>query len=108
MSDNINITEAAKNQIDKISKQNAGQYVRLAITSGGCNGFSKVWSLDKVAAEDDFQYPCHDSQLLIDKISLEIIGHATIDYRTDLMGSMFIVDIPEASSSCGCGTSFSL
>ena len=108
MLDNITITDSAKVQIDKISKQNSGQNVRLAITSGGCNGFSKVWSLDTAIANDDIVYTCYDSQLVIDKTTLDIIENATIDYRKDLMGSMFTVDIPAAVSSCGCGTSFSL
>ena len=108
MSDNIQITEAAKNQIAKLSKQNNNQFVRLAIISGGCNGFSKNWSFDFTKQPDDLEIDCGDAVLLIDSISLSMLQNSTIDYKTELMGSFFNVDIPEATSSCGCGTSFSI
>jgi iron-sulfur cluster insertion protein len=108
MLDNITVTDAARSQIDTIAKQHPGKHVRLAITSGGCNGFSKVWSLDDSVTNEDIIINCFDSILLIDQTSLEILLNCTIDYRKDLMGSMFTVDIPAAVSGCGCGTSFSL
>lgn len=108
MLDNIQITTAAATQIDKLRKTTQENYVRLSIQSGGCNGFSKVWSFDSKFNEDDSQFSCCDSVLLIDRTSLEILKDCVIDYKTDLMGSYFTVEIPAAVSSCGCGTSFSL
>lgn len=108
MSDNIQITESAKQQIAKLSSQNNNQFVRLAIVSGGCNGFSKNWSFDQIKQSDDLAIDCLNSTLLIDSISLEMLQNAKIDYKTELLGSFFTVDIPEATSSCGCGTSFSI
>lgn len=108
MLDKITITDSAQKQIAKLSKQHDEHYVRLAVVSGGCNGFSKVWSFDTITNADDIKYQCFDSILLIDSISLEILQGSIIDYKHDLMGSFFTIEVPAATSSCGCGTSFSI
>ena len=109
MSDSITITDSAKTQIGKICANNKQQYVRLAIEAGGCSGFNKVWSFDTVLTADDTTYQCNNSSiLLIDSMSLEILNNCTIDYKDDLIGSYFSVEVPHAASNCGCGTSFSL
>lgn len=108
MQDSIQITDSAKIQLDKLCNNNKEQYVRLSIESGGCNGFSKVWSFDSNLNDDDAKFNCLNSILLIDSTSLEILKGCLIDYKHDLMGSYFVVEIPAAVSSCGCGTSFSL
>ena len=108
MLNKITITDSAKKQISTLSKKHNQGYVRLAIISGGCNGFSKVWSFDTVVNNDDSKYECIDAELVIDSVSLEILNNCTIDYKNDLMGSFFTVEIPAAISSCGCGTSFSI
>lgn len=104
----IKITDAGQQQIEKISKQHDNQFVRLAIVSGGCNGYSKTWSFDKNIASDDMVIPVLSTKLLIDNVSLNFLQNATIDFKQDLMGKYFVIDIPEAISSCGCGTSFSI
>lgn len=107
MVDSINITDCAKAQISKLSHQH-NKHVRLAVVSGGCNGFSKSWSFDDTMYDDDIKYDCIDSLLLVDSTSFDILKNCTIDYKTDLIGSYFTIDVPAASSSCGCGTSFSI
>lgn len=108
MSDDIIITDSAKQQISVLSARNQGHFVRLGITSGGCNGFSKTWSFDQVANNDDLRFTCGDTDLLIDAMSFEILKGSTVDYTSNLMGNYFTITIPTATSSCGCGTSFSI
>jgi|APFre7841882654_1041346.scaffolds.fasta_scaffold172188_2 iron-sulfur cluster insertion protein len=102
----VNITESARKQISSLSKINK-KSVRLSISSGGCQGFSKKWDLSDID-HDDHVFACYDGQLIIDQTSLDIIDGAVIDYKVDLGGSYFTVEIPSAVSTCGCGTSFSL
>jgi iron-sulfur cluster insertion protein len=101
------ITESAKNRISDLCIQN-GKMVRLSITSGGCQGFNKVWDFDTSSTVDDVSIDCYQGSLLIDQVSLEIINDATVDYVINLDGSYFVVDIPSATSVCGCGNSFSI
>lgn len=103
----ITITPSAEKQISDLCYQNS-KMVRLAITSGGCQGFSKVWDLTDVQDDDDIVYDLIHGKLLIDPGSLDIIQGAIVDYKNDLSGSYFTVDIPSATSTCGCGTSFSI
>jgi iron-sulfur cluster assembly accessory protein len=102
----LEITASAAQQINKIC---AGkQIVRLSITSGGCQGFNKNWEITQQQESDDQVWEFDSGKLVIDPVSLDIITGATIDYKTNLGGSYFTVDIPAATSTCGCGTSFSL
>lgn len=103
----VEITDKAKQQIERVAS-NSGSMVRLSISSGGCQGFNKNWDLTKTIDDDDVQYQCGETLLLIDQGSLDIIDGATIDYKTDLGGSVFTVSIPHAISTCGCGNSFSI
>lgn len=104
----VNITDNAKSQISKLCKQN-NKMVRFSIESGGCQGFNQVWGLDTILTNDDQSFKFENGGwLVIDLSSLDIIGDAVIDYKTAFNGSYFTVDIPTASTKCGCGTSFSL
>jgi len=102
----LEITAEAAKQISKIC--NDSKIVRLSIASGGCQGFSKQWEIVTTSEPDDHIWSFDNGKLVIDPVSLEIISGATIDYKTNLGGSYFTVDIPAATSTCGCGTSFSL
>lgn len=103
----ITITKSAADQISLISKQSSS-FVRLSIESGGCQGFSKVWSLTTDITAEDTVFGQPEFSLLIDNISLDLLDGAKIDYKVDLKGSYFSIEVPSASSTCGCGTSFSL
>lgn len=104
----IEVTDAAKIRIAELCKQHASM-VRFLIESGGCQGFNQVWKLDTVINNDDQSFKFeNDGWLVIDLASLDLIGNATIDYKTNFNGAYFTVDIPEAVSKCGCGTSFSV
>jgi iron-sulfur cluster insertion protein len=100
----VKITDSAEKQIGKLRSQH-GKWVRLSIESGGCQGFSKVWGFDEHAVPTDVKLDCG---LLIDEVSIGMLDNAVIDYRNDLGGSYFSIDIPYAASTCGCGTSFSI
>ena len=104
---NVNLTENAIDRIDELCVEHPGEYVRLSILSGGCHGFSKVFDFTSSINEDDLVVQCYSGKLIIDSISLNILKNSTIDYKKDLMGSYFVIDIPN-SSNCGCGSSFDL
>ena len=100
----VKITESAEKQIEKLRLQH-GKWVRLSIESGGCQGFNKVWGFDDHALSTDLAIGCG---LLIDDVSIGMLDNAVIDYRVDLGGSYFSIDVPSSTSTCGCGTSFSI
>lgn len=103
----VNITETASAQIDKLCT-GSNKVVRLAISSGGCNGFTKNFDLVTEIEPDDIIFECNNGKLIIDPLSLEFLDNSTIDYKNDLIGSFFTVLIPMSTSSCGCGSSFSI
>lgn len=82
--------------------------LRLSVSGGGCSGFSYGFSLDADSTADDKVFEFHGVKLVIDDMSLDLIGGSEIDYVDDLMASSFRITNPNASSTCGCGTSFSL
>ncbi len=82
--------------------------LRLAVTGGGCSGFQYNFALDDARAEDDLAIEEGGVTVLIDSTSLEFLKGAEIDYVDDLIGAAFKVNNPNATSSCGCGTSFSV
>lgn len=103
----LKITSSANSQLSTICQTN-NKNVRLVITSGGCQGFNKSWELSDIIEDDDVIFPCDTGALVIDTNSLELIAGSTIDFETKLGGSCFIVQIPHATSTCGCGNSFNI
>jgi len=102
----INITESAKKQINEIIIEDGiGKYVRAFISGGGCSGFNYGFILEEEKQEDDFIF----DSLIVDALSMEYFNNATIDYTSDkLKGSQFSITNPNAKSTCGCGSSFSV
>jgi len=82
--------------------------LRLAVTGGGCSGYSYNFALDENRLEDDLLVEEGGAKILIDPVSLDFLAGAEIDFTDDLMGQAFKVNNPNATSSCGCGTSFSV
>lgn len=82
--------------------------LRVAVNGGGCQGFEYVFSFDHGRADDDRMFEKDGVTVLIDEMSLELLAGATIDFTDDLTGAAFKIKNPNAKSSCGCGTSFSL
>ena len=85
-----------------------GSFFRVAVLGGGCSGFQYDFSIDGTKQADDCIFVSHGVEVVIDEMSLELIDTAELDYKQDLMGSYFAVNNPNATASCGCGTSFSV
>ena len=104
----ITITESAKEKIKDIllEENNPQLSLRTFVQGGGCSGFSYGFTLDEVMNEDDFEVPVDDFKLLVDSMSMQYLQGATIDYKEELMGSSFTIKNPNATTTCGCGSSF--
>jgi iron-sulfur cluster insertion protein len=83
-------------------------FFRVAVNGGGCSGFQYEFSIDTKRQDDDLSFTSHGVEVVIDEMSLELVDNAELDYVQDLMGSYFAVQNPNATASCGCGTSFSV
>ncbi len=81
--------------------------LRVAVEGGGCSGFQYDIKLDDPAA-DDLILEKNGQKVLVDAVSLPFLSHADIDFTEELIGARFVIENPNASSSCGCGTSFSM
>ncbi|MGA7676517.1 MAG: iron-sulfur cluster insertion protein ErpA [Rhizomicrobium sp.] len=99
---------AAKRIAEIIAAEGAPTMLRLAVTGGGCSGFQYNFALDDARADDDLVIEEDGVTVLIDSTSLEFLKGAEIDFVDDLIGASFKVNNPNATSSCGCGTSFSV
>ena len=105
MTNKIDFTEEANKQILKIlTEQEKGSYFRISVQGGGCSGFKYNFSFDEKVADDDIVF----NKTIIDKNSLEIISGSVINYKKEMIGSSFVIENPKATSSCGCGLSFSV
>lgn len=98
----VTVTENANTKIATILKDN--EFIRLYIQGGGCSGFQYMFDVIPALEEDDIQIP--GSRLVIDPLSYQYIENSQIDYTNDLMGAKFIVNNPQATTTCGCGQSF--
>ena len=108
MKNNIEITENAQNHIANIAKDEKSRYFRITVLGGGCAGFQYKFGFDNKINEDDTVFETNKVSLLIDDTSMSLIKGSKIDYVKELIGSAFKITNPQASSSCGCGTSFSI
>lgn len=103
----ITITESAKNKIaDMLAEENNPTLrVRAFVQGGGCSGMQYGFTFDEaVNSDEDFEI----DGVLVDSVSMQYLTGATIDYRDDIMGSSFVINNPQAITTCGCGSSFSL
>ena len=91
-----------------LSGEPKGSFFRVAVLGGGCSGFQYDFSIDQTRNDDDIVFTAHGVDVVVDDMSIELIDHAELDYVQDLMGSYFAVTNPNATASCGCGTSFSV
>ena len=103
------LSAAAANRITTmLENEPDGSFFRVAVNGGGCSGFQYEFSIDTDRTEDDLSFVSHDVEVVIDEMSLELVDNAELDYVQDLMGAYFAVSNPNATVSCGCGTSFSV
>ena len=101
------VTQRAFERLSEIGAHAQGHALRVAVEGGGCSGFQYEIKLD-APAEDDLILEGHGEKVVVDAVSLPFLTGATIDFTEELIGARFVIDNPNASSSCGCGTSFSM
>ena len=82
--------------------------LRVYVTGGGCSGFSYGFNFDDVIAEDDTQINTNEVTMLVDAMSIQYLYGSVVDYKESLQGSQFTVTNPNATTTCGCGSSFSV
>ena len=99
---------AAKRIAEILKSEPAPTMLRLAVTGGGCSGFQYNFALDETRMDDDLVVERDGAVVLIDPVSLDFLKGAEIDFSNDLIGAALKVNNPNAQSSCGCGTSFSV
>ena len=105
MEKKLEFTDRAKNQIEKITQiESNKKYFRISVKGGGCSGFKYSFTFDSKIENDDVLF----NRTIIDKASLDIIEGSTIDFKKEMIGESFVINNPKASSSCGCGLSFSV
>ena len=101
------VTTRAFERLAEIGANEKGMALRVAVEGGGCSGFQYDIKLDELAM-DDFVLEGQGERVIIDMVSLPFLQSATIDFEEEVIGSRFVINNPNVSSSCGCGTSFSV
>lgn len=101
------VTERAFSRLAEIGAGEQGQALRVAVEGGGCSGFQYEIKLD-APAQDDLILEGNGQKVVVDSVSLPFLAGAVIDFSEELIGARFVIENPNASSSCGCGTSFSM
>jgi iron-sulfur cluster assembly accessory protein len=105
----VTVTERAARQIGQILRSEPpGTMLRVSVEGGGCSGFQYRFEIDRSRADDDVAITRDGATVLIDQISYGYLAGSEIDFVDDLIGASFRVNNPQATASCGCGTSFSL
>lgn len=102
-----NVTPRAFARLAELGASAEGKALRVAVAGGGCSGFQYEITLDAPAA-DDLVLSGDGETVVIDPTSLPLLAGATIDFTEELIGARFAIENPNATSSCGCGTSFSI
>ena len=105
----INVTDTAAEHLKSISEANEGKIPCLRLKGGGCAGFEYQWgtyaTAEELADDDQIIYATKDATFIVGAASMMFLFGTTIDYKKDIMGSMFDISNPNAQSSCGCGVS---
>ena len=101
------VTPRAFERLSEIGAAAEGKALRVAVEGGGCSGFQYEIALDEPRA-DDLVLEGAGQKVVVDSVSLPFLANAVIDFTEELIGARFVIDNPNATSSCGCGTSFSM
>ena len=104
MEKKLDFTREAKEQISKMTLGEEKKFFRITVQGGGCSGFKYNFGFDKKTNEDDIIF----NNTIIDKSSLDIISGSVVDFKKEMIGESFVITNPKATSSCGCGLSFSI
>ena len=110
MTETLLITESAAKRVAELraAEGNDALMLRIAVDGGGCNGFQYRFDFDDNRNDDDHVFERDGVTVVVDEISLDFLQGAQVDYKQELIGSYFAVENPNATSACGCGTSFSV
>ena len=106
----LNFTESAARKVKELidEENNPALMLRVFVSGGGCSGFQYGFTFDEHANEDDSRIDKHGVTLLVDPMSFQYLAGAEIDYQEGLDGAQFVIKNPQAKSTCGCGSSFSV
>jgi iron-sulfur cluster insertion protein len=110
MADPIIFTDSAAEKVGALiaEEDNNNLKLRVYISGGGCSGFQYGFTFDEEVNEDDTQIENGGVTVLIDSMSVQYLNGAEIDYKEDVSGAQFVIRNPNASTTCGCGSSFSV
>ncbi len=110
LQDGIGVTERAAERLRGLlaGETSGDAKFRVSVSGGGCSGFQYGFSFDSEVTADDRVYERHGVPVVIDEISLDLLNGAVVDWKEDLSGAMFVIENPNAASSCGCGSSFAI
>ena len=101
------VTSRAFERLAEIGAASDGQALRVAVEGGGCSGFQYEIALD-APKHDDLVLSGNGEKVVVDSVSLPFLANAVIDFSEELIGARFVIENPNATSACGCGTSFSM
>ena len=106
----IEITDSAKEKIKDLlaEENNPNLKLRTFVQGGGCSGFQYGFSFDEEQNDDDWEFEIDNHKMIVDAMSMQYLDGAVIDYKEDLMGASFSIKNPNAETTCGCGSSFSV
>ena len=105
----VSVSERAAEKISAIlSKEPAGAMLRVAVEGGGCSGFQYKFDIVSDREDDDLVLDAKGYSVLVDSVSVDYMAGSVIDFSDELIGAAFKIENPNATSGCGCGTSFSL
>ncbi|BBK38345.1 heme biosynthesis protein HemY [Allostella sp. ATCC 35155] len=106
----MTLTESAARRIRELQEQDEfrGMFLRVAVSGGGCSGFQYGFSFDDQRNADDHAFSDHGVTVVVDDSSLDLLNGAALDYVDEMVGASFRMTNPNATSSCGCGSSFAV
>jgi len=104
----MKLAESAVTKLQEIFAEegNPCNKLRVFVQGGGCSGFQYGFTFDEEQGEDDFEFAAGEVKVLVDSMSMQYLQGAEIAYKEDLMGASFVIDNPQATTTCGCGSSF--
>ena len=110
MQNNITLSDSAAFKVRELvlEEQNPDLKLRVYIIGGGCSGFQYGFAFEEEIEEGDFIIENDGVEMMIDPMSYPYLMGSIVDYKEDLQGSRFVIDNPNAKSTCGCGSSFSI
>jgi iron-sulfur cluster insertion protein len=106
----MNILPGAVTKLQELfaEENNPNIKLRVFVQGGGCSGFQYGFTFDEEQAEDDFDFEAGTVRVLVDSMSMQYLQDADIDYQESLQGASFVINNPQATTTCGCGSSFSV